>query len=169
MKIVLAFTKRRIEVIKALETAGWDYEAVDVSRSEEAYWELLNELWEAQRSFIVVEHDVVVLPNTITQLVLCPESWCSFPVEYFNGPYAGLGCAKFSETFIREHPTALAHIAGMSDDAHPPKSWCRLDGWLQQILGKEGARRHVHSGVLKHLRDDTRTPYPSHGCVRRPD
>ena len=74
---------------------GYDPVMADVSHSDEAYWGLLAGLWHKGETFVVVEHDVVVPPNAIDELLACSRPWCSFVVEYFVSDYAGLSCAKF--------------------------------------------------------------------------
>jgi len=160
----------RSEVVEAL--AGWDVAFVDVSGSDEAYWELLASLWANRRTFICVEHDVVVRPGTLDALVECHEPWCSYQVPYVGRVYAGLSCAKFSAGLIARYPDALDVVGELSDEDHPPKHWCRLDSWLQShVLNPGGEIMHVHGPPLEHLRDEDSpaSPWkvgPAHGCWR---
>lgn len=160
--VYVPFTGLEEQTIASLERTGHPYETVFVGGYDGAYWELLNDLWCAGDSFIIVEHDIVVMPHTLTELEACPESWCSFGSPYIGGNvYHGLGCVKFGAALIARHPGALDRVALRSDAQHPPKHWCRLDAWLQ---GHElnGERRHFHDTVLPHIK---RVLRPSHGCM----
>lgn len=159
----------RPEVADAL--AGWDVAFVDVSGSDTAYWELLSQLWRKGKTFIVVEQDIVVRPDSLSELEECHRPWCSFQVPYVGKVYAGLSCAKFSAALIGRYPTALDRIGKRSDADHPPAHWCRLDSWLQSLLNHGGEEMHVHGPPLEHLRDgsEPESPWkvgPAHGCWR---
>ena len=168
--VVMPYTRLRPEVVEAL--AGWDVAFVDVSGSDDAYWQLLANLWSEGRSFLIVEHDVVVRPDTLGELEQCHHPWCSFQVPYVGKLYAGLSCAKFSAALIARYPDALNRIAELEDEDHPPKFWCRLDSHLQShVLNPGGEEMHVHGPPLGHIRDDSSpaTPWaigPAHGCWR---
>lgn len=160
----------RPRVVEALD--GWDVAFVDVSGSDDAYWQLLANLWSEGRGFVLIEHDIVVRPDSIEKLVACHEPWCSFQVPYVGRLYAGLSCAKFSAGLIARYPDALDRISGLEDEDHPPSHWCRLDSHLQShVLNPGGETMHVHGPPLEHLRDDS-TPAapwaiaPAHGCWR---
>jgi hypothetical protein len=160
----------RPEVVQAL--AGWDVAFVDVSGSDEAYWQLLADVWSKGAGFVLIEHDIVVRPGTIDALIACERPWCSYEVPYVGRLYAGLSCAKFSAALIARYPDAWELIAELSDEGHPPKHWCRQDSWLQShVLNPGGEEMHVHGPPLLHLRDDTvpSAPWavaPTHGCWR---
>jgi hypothetical protein len=160
----------RPRVVEAL--AGWDVAFVDVSGSDDAYWQLLADMWAKGTGFLLVEQDIVVRPDSLSELELCHEPWCSFQVPYVGRLYAGLSCAKFSAALISRYPDALERIAGLSDEDHPPSHWCRLDSHLQShVLNPGGEEMHVHGPPLEHIRDDS-TPTapwaigPAHGCWR---
>jgi hypothetical protein len=170
MRIVVPFVKTAPGVLEALSDTGHGYDAVYVGDSDSAYFDLLYELWSAGDGFIVVEQDVIVRPDTIDALLQCSMPWCMYPIPYLGSTYPGLGCVKFSESVLRQSPNAMARVAGMSDATHPAKHWCRLDAWLQyRVLPQDGHERHIHQPPLGHYREDGRTPYPSHGCIPRPE
>jgi hypothetical protein len=168
--VVMPYTRLRNEVVQAL--AGWDVVFVDVSGSDEAYWELLARLWAKGTGFILIEHDILVRPDTLDELVNCERPWCSFQVPYVGRLYAGLSCAKFTAALIARYPDALDRIAELEDEDHRPKHWCRLDSWLQAyVLNPGGETMHVHGPPLEHVRDEASpaAPWaigPAHGCWR---
>jgi hypothetical protein len=168
--VIQPYTRLLPEVVQALD--GWDVAFVDVSGSDESYWELLASMWAKAATFIVIEQDVVVRPDSIAELERCHHPWCSFQVPYVGRLYAGLSCAKFSAGLIARHPDAIDRIATYSDEEHPPRHWCRLDSHLQAyVLNPGGETMHVHSPPLEHVRDELssenpRAIGPAHGCWR---
>lgn len=166
MRVVVPFTTLAPGVAAALDATGWLWESVYVGASDEDYWDLLASLWADGDTFAIVEHDVLVEPGTLDELNDCSSQWCGFAVPYFNGPYPGLACAKFGSGLIGMKPNALQEVAAISDPAHPPKHWCRLDAWLQyRVLPATGARRCIHPQILGHVRPHDGVPRPSHGCA----
>lgn len=163
--VVVPYVRIAPGVRDALRGTGWDWTEVFVGGSDDGYWKFLAGMWANGQTFVNVEHDVIVRPDTLDELDQCPEQWCSFPVPYMSGAYAGLACAKFGQPLIAAIPDALDRIATMSDAGHPPKHYCRLDSWLQdRILPSTGFRRHYHDPPLGHYRPDGADPWPSHGC-----
>jgi hypothetical protein len=80
----------------------------------------------------VVEQDIVPHPGALDELLACDEPWCAFAYDYPPfGLYAGMGCAKFSAELQLLFPTAMEETATWHDAKHPPKHWCRVDGWLK--------------------------------------
>ena len=118
-----------------------------------AYFELLAGLWNRTgQDIVIVEQDIVVRPECIGEMLACDHDWCKFPYHYPPfGFYGGLGCTKFSAFLQHWVPDALEVVATMSDAGHPPKHWCRLDAWLQDVLIKRGEREHFHGPPVQHL------------------
>lgn len=164
MRVFVPYVELAAGVAAGLNSTGMQWDPIPVSHSDDAYWATLADMWDAAESFTIVEHDVIIQPDTIAELALCEREWCSFLVPYFNGPYAGLGCVKFTTPLIRRNPDALNVVAGMSDPSHEPKHFCRLDAWLQQTLGRAGEQLHIHDTILGHVRPYDGPPQPSHGC-----
>ena len=162
MKIYVPYTDLREETAKSIQATGHLATYVDVSSRDDAYYELLQDAWKQQKSFVIVEHDVVIHPTAIDELVECKFSWCAFPTQYYNGEHVGLGCVKFGELLLRRFPKAMDQVAKMHDPKHPPKHWCRLDAWLTRVLPT--SEMHVHKPTLRHLRE-TEFIHPAHGCV----
>lgn len=159
MRVVLPYTTLTPEVTRALDAAEMDWDGVDVSDSDEAYWELLDDLWSYGQDFAIVEHDVVVNPGTLKSFEECPEMWCAAPYPYFVGTYTGLGCVRFRSEAMRTVPGLFGEVASKSDTKHPSKHWCALDSRIQAILQRQGLSVCRHDPVL-HLGDNK----PTHGC-----
>lgn len=167
MTVALPYTRLRPEVCQPLAEAGYDVSFYDVSGSDDAYWALLQRLWSRGQTFSIVEHDIIVRPDSLDELAGCPSPWCSFEVPFvgsWGDTYAGLGCAKFSASLIARAPEALARVAEIpGDDVHPAKHWCRVDAWLAAVLQVAGETKCVHGPPLEHLRDHGAAT-PAHGC-----
>lgn len=160
--VYLPFTAVAPGVREALRATQHPYREVYVGMRDTAYWELLSGLWSKGQTFAIVEHDIVVQPDSLKELEECPWDWCSFGAPYFRGVYHGLGCIKFGTELIKRHPGALEQVAAYPpDDKHPPKHWCRIDTYLQRALS--GEYHHRHEAVLTHVKDEKLLP--THGCV----
>lgn len=161
VRVVVPFTRLTPSTVAALDATGRRWEPVDVSGSDDAYWTLLDRLWRSGGTFVVVEHDVVVRPGTIDELESCPSEWCAFPTVYLAGAHYGLGCCKFAGALTRRIPDALEQVAAISDGAHGPRHWCRIDAWLTtRVLPAAGARMCQHDTILDHPAGRS-----SHGCI----
>jgi hypothetical protein len=161
MQVVVPYTRVHDEVVEALEATGHPYEMVDVSENESSYYELLRAKWAAGETFIIVEHDIIVMRTTFTELEQCPEPWCIVPHRYLGWMHWGLGCVKFTDRLICAVPTAMEEVGSLEDEKHPPKHWCRLDCWLQQrVLPRYGFHSHNHEFALEHLGEGV-----AHGCL----
>lgn len=132
--------------------------------SDWSYWELLRDLWADGRSFIIVEHDIVVNETTLDELRVCDHDWCAMPFPYRGNTHAySLACAKFSSALIARHPDLMEAVGQMSDSKHPPGHWCRLDAWIYAELMGRGESRHDHTRAkpVGHIG----AQFPSHGCL----
>ena len=165
VRVVLAHTgKIPPKVIIALNRTGTDFQRVNVSESDEAYFYLFAALWEAGKSFITVEHDIVVNKSTLVGLSECVNDWCSVPYPYFVGMWAGLGCAKFDASLMRRFPDLMADVERHGNATHPPRHWCFLDTAVSTELQRRGVSTCTAHEPVGHLGDG----WPSHGCIPRP-
>ena len=112
--------------------------------SDTSYCELLHDLWPDGKTFVVVEHDIVITPDTI------PESWpaprlvrdgLSLP-----GGGQGLGPRLHQVLGLADRPVPGPHGRGgrMQDAKHPLGHWCRMDAWIWHALTKRGISRCEH-------------------------
>ncbi len=163
ISVYVPYTDLKRRTVEGLESTGRVPIYVDVSKSDESYFDLLSSLWRSGETFIIVEHDVVVRETTIAELESCERSWCAFGTPYFNGVHVGLGCVKFGSELIARFPRAFDEVAKMHDIKHPAKHWCRLDSWLQdRVLPTR--ERHIHEPSVGHLKETPKI-HPSHGCL----
>lgn len=161
MRIVVPHTHISRETVISLLGAASDWEVIDVSGSDTAYFDLLNQLWTAGDEFALVEQDIVVRPSTFASFERCPNPWCAAPYPYLgSSTYAGLGCTRFRSEILAAHPDLMDDVALHNYEGHCPKHWCTLDAAIQRELGKRGRhvclRDHLPVG---HLHDT-----PTHGC-----
>jgi len=117
IRVVCPFTAIKPGVAEALDATGIAWEAIDVSGSDSDYWALLDSLWTEGKTFIIVEHDVIVRPDTLDLLRYCTQSdVCAYPISYFWSRQAvGMACNKFGSTFIARHLDLMQQTAEMSD------------------------------------------------------
>lgn len=160
-RVIVPYTEIAPGVAEALATTGWLSDLYPMT-SETSYWDLLDKLWSEGETFIIVEHDVIVRPDTLDQLNDCPFDACAFVIPYFWSPRAvSLACTKFSSDLIARCPDLMRRVGEMRDFQHPQKHWCRLDMWIQQSLP---VRIHPHEPAVTHYRDPGKPLTPSHGC-----
>jgi hypothetical protein len=147
------------EVVPAiLETHGCE---VVPMLYPESYFYLMRDLWSAERTFCIVEQDIVVDPaHHLKSFDNCPEIWCAASYEVYQGDiadaygYAGaLGCTRFRAELIRRYPEAIAEAGKMDmHPVHPPRSWAVMDSTLAQYLhGPHQLTPHRHYPNVTHL------------------
>lgn len=128
---------------------------------DEGYWRLWHELWAAGVDLLIVEQDIAVNPTTVEELEWCGGEWCAFPYEYdiANGEYYGTGCVRIRASLTARHPDLIDRVGRLSNHNHPPRHWCTLDAWIQQLLAQAGETMCRHQPTVQHL-----NPSCSHGC-----
>lgn len=141
MRVVMAVAHPYLEAIEALYRAAPEAEMVNVSEDPYAYWALVSRLWHTGDPFVLVEHDIVLRPDTIERLSDCVHQWCAFTYLQAPGePVSGLGCVKFI-------PTVPLHLeAGWGDPI-----WQNVDATVAGLLHAAGWRVHEHKPPLRHL------------------
>lgn len=136
--------------------------------SEAGYFELLSRMWRRGESFINIEHDIVVWPETLTQLAECPFDWCvsTYASADWGSQAPKLGCAKFSAKLLAEHPDIMQQVGTIENDGVPARHWAHLDYRLSKVLWLNGVREHQHAPpeyrMVEHI-----SPYAhnKHRCV----
>src|SRR5439155_1328245 len=108
--------------------------------TDTSYWELFEELWMADRDFIVLEQDVVPTEELIQSMWQCTKPWC-------NSELGQLGCVKFGS--IRQQIPDMMARASRTVRSH----WFELlDSGVHLVLCREeGLSPHVHGPVPRHL------------------
>jgi hypothetical protein len=119
------------------------------------YFDLLEELWEAKESFIVLEQDVVGTLKDHRRMLKCPKPYCIAP---YPGPGdrmldTGLGFTRFRKEIIETYPDLFLKIR-TDKDSEPFrfKDWRRLDVRIFSQLNMAGSPPHLHDPV-RHLHE----------------
>lgn len=166
-RIILPHTEVKPGVREALRATGLEWSEFDVSGSDNAYWDLLSQMWRRRDTIVIIEQDIIVRPDSIDEMLDCTEEWCAFSYPYLAGTYPGLGCAKFEGSLLQRWPDVMDHVATMSNDDHPRKHYCTLDAFMRSTLMGLGVIQHVHGPPVGHWRPYTdRIPQPTHGCCQ---
>jgi len=163
MRIVVPYTRLRDETVEAVRAFSHSHPIhyVYVGDHDEQLFEIWQWIWDAQEDTVVVEHDIVIGPDTITGFEACPELWCAHSYRYsIFGDYAGTGCVRFRGELMEKTPDLWHRVGLHSGPHHPPRHWCSLDGYAQLELSAYGHRQCKHEPSVTHLDESN-----SHGCV----
>ena len=155
MTVLLPYTPARLEQ----RTSEWAYargdvEAVDVSGTDDAYFNVLAAQWRQPGDLLIVEHDMLPADGCVDEMLACRWGWCSAPYEVANHQQItdGLGVAKFSGTLKQLRPQFMDEVGAIDDDGLPARNWRRLDTRISRVLRAAGHRPHLHAPAL-HLHD----------------
>lgn len=157
MRVIYPYTSTHPGAVSALNETGKAWEPHDVSGDKTSYAQLLGEIWKLGKSFVVIEQDIVINPDTLDIFASCGHDWCAFSYPFGYGQIEGLGCTRFSSDLLLRRPDALERTWDHIDPKHPAGHWCALDARLNHVLSGYGEVRHVHAPPVGHLR-----PMPSH-------
>jgi hypothetical protein len=109
---------------------------------DEAYHDLVKELWNDAKPFIINEHDIISWPGAIRQLEKCEHPWCTFlyraPCGWLRN---GLGLVKFDP---RRLPNIFAEL-------FTTRHWRELDMQIARRLEGLGITAHVHMPAVTNL------------------
>ena len=164
MRVVIPYVSGHLKdgVFAAASASGYAVELHDVSASDTEFWRLLDSLWRRGESFLCIEHDIVVGRDTVKSFAECENPWCSAHYPYNGGVSTGLGCTRFRQSLMREHPDVMSVVGEMEDAVHSPRHWCALDANLRTLLGILGVPHCGNHGQVEHLGDQL----PSHAVCR---
>ena len=131
--------------------------AIDPGNDRTYAWVLIA-LWEAGRTFAIVEQDVVPPPGWADRFERCPNRWCIVPPDGLMGS-DWLGCARFRAELLIAHPTLMRQAqADPSADGDAPYTWRKVDIRLARYLRQAGIGPCFHSPPAGHLHDYSRPP-----------
>lgn len=143
--IYVPYTLLAPETVTALQ--GKRFEAVPMLDSE-AYVRFFEERWAAAKTFVVVEHDVVVWPGAIEGLLSCSRDWCAYgyasdhDLEH-DSFCAFLGCVKISAGLIAAVPQCWAE--------KPVRRWQDCDCHLTTYARQRGLNVHMHRPHVENI------------------
>ena len=120
------------------------------------YHELLEEVWGEKETTIIVEHDIVIVPGVIEELLACEHDWCGNPYFVASHVQVCLGCTKFSSRLMLKYPNVM-HDAGEIITSAPAKDWHRVDIRIEEVLMQRlKVERHAHETQVGHINDQHR-------------
>ncbi len=144
--VVMPWAKLYPEAIRALCEEVDPYLSY-VGNSDFSYAELLANLWDDGLTFVIVEHDIVVHPGAMPELIACKELWCGFPYREVpdpaSEPVTGLGCTKFDRKLLRSVPNPFANIVLVE--------WRNVDYTVGSALRAAGFEVHRHEPPVRNL------------------
>ena len=140
LPIFIPFTRLRADTYESVRR----YSPILVPLLDDyAYSRYFIKRWKEKKTFLNVEHDMVVTPGAIEALRDCRAPWCSI---YYGPPGVKeirgfMGCMKFSREFIAAHP----------------RIWFKMKwGELDRILPRAATcALHVHADLVAHNRRET--------------
>lgn len=150
MKILVPYVNLHPTLNFVLSTECYDDEVICryTGNSEESYFNLMREAWLAQKTFILIEHDLVPWPGALTQIWQCEAPFCTYPAPHGIGPdrkYTyGLGILKFDEMLMKWFPDHL-------EDPSLTRKWYHLDGEVFTRLQEKNIKIHYHYPPVLHL------------------
>lgn len=151
MKIVCPYTDLNPATEMALKIEHKrEVEFVDVSGSQEAYFELMRQYWREGEAFAVVEHDIVPWPGAIKALFDCPEPICAYEAPY--GVYLPRGEVWFGCGLVRYGQQLIARFPDHLEDPSLTRLWHKVDGEVTwRFFDKGGPEMHWHYPAVLHL------------------
>lgn len=110
---------------------------------DDAYRQLLRDLWLEGESFIIVEQDIVPWPGALEELWRCPCYWGSntYKLHGGEGIHHGFGCTKITTAL-------MARLPKVWDE---PGHWSELDQRLWFAAREIGQEPHPHRPPVIHL------------------
>ncbi|MDE3077179.1 MAG: hypothetical protein KGJ86_17315 [Chloroflexota bacterium] len=138
------------ETLRALDEANVHAEYVALF-GDDAYWQLLAELWRIGETVFVVEHDIAPRPSCFQELLDCPAPWCGFAYSMSTSYHAALGCTKLSAELMQRFPLAMEAAGEQTDDGWPRRHWKTLDARLARVLAADRLEIHHHWPPVAHF------------------
>ena len=160
--VACAWTDLRPATREAIELNANGREVLfrDCRGRTDAYWEFLDELWQAGCDFTVIEHDIVIHSAVLDGFDRCPEPWCAHLYELAVGYRPALGCTRFRHQLLEAEPDALVEAAKGDNSQVPGRAWWRIDVRLDQVLRDRGYLPHIHQPNVGHLNPVQKLAHP---------
>ena len=131
-------------------TAAWGEanhaEFHDVGGDREAYFRLLNHLWQSRASFIIVEQDNLPPDDAVDMFTRCPELWCGHAVRHGE-----FHCVRFRAGLLVAEPNVVDWDPRFPSAAQ--RDYLLLAGMISARLIERGYRRHMHYPEALHFHD----------------
>jgi len=111
-----------------------------VGDSDYYYWIQIKKRWTGSEDLVIIEQDIVITSDTLSEFESCAEPWCVFDYWLAMGKInTGIGCVRFTAELQREWPF---------DTIFPnPVKWDVIDAGIANCLMPAGYSPHVHGTV----------------------
>jgi len=125
-----------------------------------AYWNFLHALWKDQVTFAIIEHDIEIHDQVVSEFQSCAQPWCVFP---YAGPGwrdgerglldHSLGCTRFGTELMMFEPEmmdSIGNVVTLGQTEQGRRDWRLLDVKIFDYLRKRGYQPHVHIPPVIH-------------------
>lgn len=148
--IICCYTTLQPEVLEALQENAPFCNLLPANLDIHAYWRNMHFYWRGREDLVNIEHDIVIGPDTVSDLLTCDEDWCVYGYQHGCPPpsHGHLGCVKFSAALQRRILNPEQPDCGYCTP--PDLCWMHLDNTLERVLMGAGFRQHYH-GEVSHL------------------
>jgi hypothetical protein len=136
-----------------------DTELVWTGDGDDHYWLEIANRWDGSDDLLIIEHDIEIHDQVVSQMLACGSSWCTFPYEY--GPRwpaaplitGALGCTRFSADLQRQFPAEVIAASVSAADGLPPVPfWHSCDLYIRRALTRAGMKECRHLPLVTHHR-----------------
>lgn len=113
------------------------------------YVRILSQYWKQGDDFAVVEPDIVVRPDVVSDFIHCEHTYCAYPYAWTTNVGPALGCTWWRSDFLKKYPDAMEEVMKRQ------VTWRQLDVVLMRhILARGyGEQPHVHLPPVRHLNE----------------
>lgn len=154
-RIVLPFVAGglRQEAVQALSQSRLPFDAIRLDAGDDgAYAALVEQLWAAGETFILVEQDVVPTRSQLLALARCHGNWCSYCYAGAGYPRAPmLGCVKFGRELLARRPEVGQTVLLTHHTRTHHVGWRSVNETLSHHLWTLGETWHRHHPDVVHL------------------
>jgi hypothetical protein len=166
--VVMPYTRISVETVDALKATARPFHRHKVG-DDDRYWRLLSGLWAKGGDFAIVEHDIIVNPDTFDTFDDCSSEWCVAPYPFDHRLCSGLGCVRFRGPLLLKFPEILKEVSKRTHPFYPGRrNWRTLDACIRDLLRERGVVRCQHAPVGhggEHGCDCVGHPYEVDGVV----
>ncbi len=143
----------RPETLAALSWLRSQLEVVTLDAGDDgAYAALLERLWRAGDTFMVVEHDVVPTKAQLADLARCQHPWCSTCYDTAAYPRTPmLGLVRFDRALLERRSEVGVHVLRTGYTRTRHVGWRSVNETLARHLFAIGETWHRHQPDVVHL------------------
>lgn len=117
---------------------------IEIMKNDFSYGKFMKRLWQKNKGFILLEHDIVPWPEALTNLMYCNHPWCHYK---YGIDGSTLGCIKFSD-YIVQNTQDLPLTEEWKN-----KHWSILVDYVVFPLREKYGLPHAHYPALAHVKE----------------